>query len=99
MSSITISTDEVKRVAKLARVKLTEDEETKFASQLSPVMGHIDNLNTLDTSKTPSTAQVTSLSNVTREDIVIDNFTQVQSLSTAANISNGYFVMPKTIDK
>lgn len=99
MSSKVISIDEVKRVAKLARVKLTAEEEEKFASQLSPVIGHIDNLNRLDTTTTLSTAQVTNLSNIIRQDVPIESFTQVQALSSTDHTSNGYFVMPKTIDK
>jgi aspartyl-tRNA(Asn)/glutamyl-tRNA(Gln) amidotransferase subunit C len=99
MSSKTISAEEIRKVAKLARIKLTTQEEELFTTQLAPVLGHIDNLNSLDTTNILPTAQVTSLNNILRDDIPTDSFSQEQSISSTSNSSNGYFVMPKTIDK
>lgn len=43
--------DTVRKVAALARLQLTEQEVAKFAIQLGNVLGYVDKLNTLDTSK------------------------------------------------
>jgi aspartyl-tRNA(Asn)/glutamyl-tRNA(Gln) amidotransferase subunit C len=99
MSSTTITDDIIVKVAKLARVQLTPSEVATFSSQLAPVLEHIDSLNTLDTSKVEPTFQVTSLSDVFREDVVKDSLTQAEALSSAPKSSQGYVVMPKTIDK
>jgi aspartyl-tRNA(Asn)/glutamyl-tRNA(Gln) amidotransferase subunit C len=98
MSSSIISVDEVRRVAKLARIKLTPTEETTFAGQLSLVLEHINNLNRLNTDDVIPTSQVTNLKNVFQ---TAPNkcFTQAEAVSSAAKTSNGYFEVPQSIDK
>lgn len=98
MSSNKITVDEVKRVAKLARIKLTADEETTFTVQLSPVLEHIDHLNRLDTTDVSPTAQVTGLKNIF-QNIPGISFSQKEALSTAAKTTDGYIIAPQSIDK
>lgn len=99
MSSTTITDDVISKVAKLARLKLTPEEIHVYASQLAPVMEHVNELNTLDTDVTPPTFQVTNLKNVFRDDNVNDSLSQSEALSSAPKSTQGYVVMPKTIDK
>jgi aspartyl-tRNA(Asn)/glutamyl-tRNA(Gln) amidotransferase subunit C len=63
-----ISKEEVKHVAKLARIKLTEEEGDKFSKELSAILDFIDQLNEVDTKGIEPLAQVTGLENVMRED-------------------------------
>lgn len=65
-----ISKQQVEKVAKLARVKLSEEEALKFAVQLDKVFDYMDILNEVDTKDVEPTAQVTGLKNVMREDEV-----------------------------
>ena len=67
-----LSEEEVKHIAKLARIALTDEEVKKFAKQLSGVLEHVEILNELSTDEVEGTSQVTGLSNVTRKD-EIDN--------------------------
>jgi len=99
MSSTTITDDVISKVAKLARVSLTPEEVHTFTSQLSPVLEHIDSLNSLNTDQVEPTFQVTNLKNIFRTDEVHESLSQKEALSTAHKSDQGYVVMPKTIDK
>ncbi len=59
---------EIKHIATLARLELSEEEEKKYGRQLSAVLDYIDKLKEVDTSKVAITAQVSGLINSWRED-------------------------------
>ena len=61
---------QVRHIAKLARLTLTEAEEKKYAKELSAILNYIDKLKEVDTSKVEPTAQVTGLKNSFREDVI-----------------------------
>ena len=66
-----LSDDQVRHVAKLARVKLSDEEVKKFRPQLLKVLDYMDILNEVKTDKIPETSQVTGLSNVMEKDEVL----------------------------
>src|SRR5579863_4947488 len=59
---------DVRYVAKLARLALTDDEVTRFGAQLGDLLEHVDVLAKLDVSKVAATAQVVESRNVERVD-------------------------------
>ena len=65
-----ISSKEVQRIARLARLELTESEVGQYTEQLSAILGYISQLSEVDTENVATTSQVTGLSNVMREDEV-----------------------------
>ncbi len=65
-----LSKEDVLKVAKLARIELTEAEVEKFQGQLSGVLSYIEQLQSVDTNDVPITAQVTGLENVARPDVI-----------------------------
>ncbi|MDD4902593.1 MAG: Asp-tRNA(Asn)/Glu-tRNA(Gln) amidotransferase subunit GatC [Patescibacteria group bacterium] len=65
---MSLSKDEVKKVAALARLELTEEEIDVLTPQLGNILGYIDQLKEVDTTNTEPTAQVTGLSDVFRAD-------------------------------
>lgn len=65
-----LTTDQVRKVAHLARLSLTEAEVEKYAIQLSNILNYMEILNEIDTTKVEATAQVTGLKNVERVDEV-----------------------------
>lgn len=67
----TLTEEQVRHIAKLARLRLTEAEVKKFSSELTSIFDYIAVLNELDTENVPPTAQVTGLQNVLREDVVV----------------------------
>jgi aspartyl-tRNA(Asn)/glutamyl-tRNA(Gln) amidotransferase subunit C len=67
-----LSKQEIKHVAKLARLELTKEEMDRYGEQLSSVLSYIDQLKEVDTAAVEPTAQVTGLENSWREDGVRD---------------------------
>lgn len=67
---MSISLEEVKHIAKLARINLRQAELEKFRSDLNKVLGYIEVLKTVNTKGVEPLAQVTGLENVFREDFV-----------------------------
>ena len=65
-----LSHDEVRRIAELAKLDLTDDEVTLYAGQLSKILDYFRKLQELDTSNISPTASVLPLKNVMREDVV-----------------------------
>jgi len=63
-----LTQEEVKKIALLCRIELTDAEVTKFQAELSQVLGYIEELNQVDTSSVEPISQVTGLQNVLRED-------------------------------
>lgn len=67
-----LTQEEIKQVANLARLELTEAELAQYGDQLSSVLNYIDQLAEVDVEGVEPTAQVTGLENVWREDVVFD---------------------------
>ncbi len=60
--------EQVEHVAKLARIRLGDEEVERFGGQLSDVLNYMKILNEADTDDVPITSQVTGLENVMEED-------------------------------
>ncbi len=87
-----LTRDQVKHVAKLANLPISEAEESKYSEQLSKILDYVDKLNEVDTSSVEPTFNVTGLSNVMREDEPAPSLTQDESLANASNKKDGLFV-------
>lgn len=92
---------DVSHVAKLANLTVTPQEEAKFSSQFSDTLSTIDLINTLDTSSTSPTFQVTGLKNITRMDVIDTDsvIPQTAVLSQAHKVHNGFIVVPRVFDE
>ncbi len=67
---MSLTPEQVRHVAKLARLRLSEAEVEKFSTQLSSILDYVVILNEVDTEGVAPTSQVTGLENVTRKDEV-----------------------------
>jgi aspartyl-tRNA(Asn)/glutamyl-tRNA(Gln) amidotransferase subunit C len=76
----TLTKDQVLHIAKLARLKLTEEETRKMPKELSSILEYIDMLNEVNTDGIEPTAQVTGIETRLREDIVKTSETQPDQL-------------------
>ena len=65
-----LSKEDVQKVARLARIELSEEEMTRFQTQMSDILEYIEQLQKVNTKGVETTAQVTGLENVIREDII-----------------------------
>lgn len=95
MSAKTFSADDVKKIALLANIPMTAEEQKKMTQDLQKIITLVDTLGALDTKNVTPTSQVTGLENVFREDIVDEKrtLTQEEALSNAQSTHNGYFVV------
>ena len=67
---MSLTPEQVRHIAKLARLRLTDAEVEKLAPQLSAILQYIEKLNEVDTDNVEPTAQVGGLSNRSREDVI-----------------------------
>jgi aspartyl-tRNA(Asn)/glutamyl-tRNA(Gln) amidotransferase subunit C len=93
-----LSREEVRRVAELARLEFSDEEEARMADEMSRILDYVDKLEELDTSGVPPMSHVLDVTNVYREDEVERRIDQEQALEPAPESENGYFVVPKVID-
>lgn len=79
-----LTDDQVRHIAKLARLNLNEKEVSKFADELTSILQYIDMLQEVDTKNVEAGMQVTGLSNEKREDSVrTDGPTREEMLGTS----------------
>jgi aspartyl-tRNA(Asn)/glutamyl-tRNA(Gln) amidotransferase subunit C len=95
--SMSLDRAEVHKVANLARLALTEAEETQFAGQLSGILDYIEQLNELDVTNVEPTTRAIDVSNVTRTDDmkVYDN--REGLMNSAPDRDENFFKVPKII--
>lgn len=67
-----LSTDDVLKLAQLARISLSDDEVAEFSEELSAILQYVEQLSGVDVADLRPTNQVTGLTNVMREDEVKD---------------------------
>ena len=67
-----ISKEEIKHIAELARLELSDEESKKYGNQLEQILDYIDQLQEVDIDQIEPTAQVTGLVNIVREDKAVD---------------------------
>lgn len=88
---------DVRYVAKLARIALTDDEVERFGAQLADLLEHVDSLAALDTAAVAATAQVVESRNVERDDVVTQCLDREIVLEQAPQRQGGFFRVPRII--
>jgi len=94
-----ITKQEVERVAKLARLELTETEQTAFAKQLSQILTHVETLKQYDTTGVEPTATVLGQVSVFRPDEVRPSLPVAKAVANAPESAEGFFIVPKIIEE
>ncbi|MCC7485619.1 MAG: Asp-tRNA(Asn)/Glu-tRNA(Gln) amidotransferase subunit GatC [Burkholderiales bacterium] len=97
-----ITEQEVRYVAGLANLDLTEDEIHRMARELDQILTHMDKLNELDTSQVEPMAQVLYEAEETatlREDVERAALSNAEALANAPLPGAGYFKVPKVIER
>lgn len=99
---MTITETEVRRVAELASLALTDDEIARMAHDMSGILTHIDKLNELDTSNVEPMAQVLydgADTATLREDSERISLTNTEALANAPVSGAGYYKVPRVIER
>ena len=97
-----ISEAQVRYVAELANLKLTDEEIVRFQTDLDEILDHVEKLNELDTSGVEPMAQVLYEAEETgtlREDTVVPPLGNDAALANAPQPGAGYFKVPKVIER
>lgn len=93
-----ISTEQVKHVANLARLAVTEEEVQKFTKQLDAIISFAEQLNELDTENIEPTSHVLDMKNVMREDIPKEGLPREEVLKNAPAHQDGQVKVPSIIE-
>lgn len=96
MSRITI--EEVKHVANLARLAITEEEAMTFQKQLDAIISFAEELNELDTEGIEATSHVLDMKNVLREDIAGKGLPVEEVLKNAPDHQDGQIKVPSIME-
>ena len=94
-----LTTDEVRHVARLARLELTEQDIQRAEQQLSAILEHITLLQQVDVDGVEPTAQVTGLTSVWRDDQVTESLTTDEALANAPDQQDGFFRVRAVFDE
>ena len=90
---------QVRKVAKLARLDLTDAEVAEFAGQLSAILDYVARMNELNTEGVEPLAHCLPISNIFREDIVKESLGTEKTLANAPQRDGPFFKVPKILEE
>lgn len=96
--SETLTADQVRKVAKLARLQLSEADVDRFTQQLGQVLGYVEMLSELNTDGVEPLAHPLEIENVLREDVPTPSLSREATLSNAPKSDGRCFLVPQILD-
>ena len=94
-----ITRDEVLKLAKLAKLKLNEDELKKFREEISEIIQYVEKLQAVNLDEFIPTNQVTGLENVMRDDVKVDyGTTREELLKNVPAVDEGYIKVKRVLE-
>ena len=93
-----LTSDEVRHIARLARIGLNNEEVERFREELSGILDHCQAINAIDTADVPPTAQSFSLVNVERDDEPRPSADREDILANAPHREDGYIRVRAVLD-
>ena len=98
MAETKITLEQVRHVARLARLRLSPDEEERVRADMDEMLAYVEKLNELDTNDIAPTAQVGEAGTPMREDEVTNQPAADAMLANAPSRERNYFKVPKIIE-
>ncbi len=95
---MSLTIDEVKKIAFLSRIKVDENELEKLSGELSGILDWIEQLQQVDVENVEPLASVVELTQPMRADVITDGNKQEQILANAPEAMDGYFTVPKVVE-
>ena len=92
-----ISPEQVRHVAKLARLALTDEEVARFGPQLESILEYVAKMDRLDVTNVEPMAHPLPITNVLRQDVVTDSLPVEKVLQNAPETDGPFFKVPKVI--
>ena len=90
-----IAEDDVRYVARLARLRLEPDEAARMTGELAKILAHIDKMAELDVAAVPPTAHVLDVTDVTRADRPHESLSRDEALRNAPAVADDCFRVPR----
>jgi aspartyl-tRNA(Asn)/glutamyl-tRNA(Gln) amidotransferase subunit C len=94
-TKMAISEEQVRHVATLARLKLTDDEVTTLQQELSGILTQVERISALDLEGVEPTSHAVAVTNVTRTDEIRPGLSREDALRNAPDQQDGAFLIPK----
>lgn len=95
---MTVDTATVKRVARLARIAVGEDEAARLTSDLNSILGFVEQLSAVDVSGIEPMTSVVTTRMRQRHDVVTDGGRVVDVTASAPFSDDGFFLVPKVVE-
>lgn len=93
-----LSHEQVRKVAHLSRLTLTDEEVAKFTRQLEDVLQYVEQLNSIDTSGVEPMAHAVEVHNVFRDDEEQPSLPREAALANAPRADGRYFLVPQILE-
>ena len=93
-----LTSEDVRNVAHLARLQLSDEEVERFTQQLGEILAYVDQLNEVDTEGVEPMAHAIELSNVLRADEPRDSLPREAALGNAPQTDGKYFLVPQILE-
>ena len=96
---MSVSKDDVKHIAKLARLKLNDEEINEYTGNLNDILKYVEKLNELDLENVEPLSHPVENKNVFREDELKESTPTEEALKNAPDRTDQYFRVPKVINQ
>ena len=88
----------VKRVARLARIAVSEEDAERMTGELNAILGFVEQLNEVDVSGVEPMTSVTPMDMKKRQDIVTDGGKAADIVANAPATEENFFLVPKVVE-
>lgn len=95
---MSVDTATVKRVARLARIAVSDEDAQRMTGELNTILGFVEQLNEVDVSGVEPMTSVTPMAMRKREDIVTDGGKAADIVANAPETVDNFFVVPKVVE-
>ena len=95
---MSVDKDTVKRVARLARIAVSDEEAEKLKADLNTILGFVEQLNEVDVTGVERMTAVVAMKAKMREDVVTDGGMAGKVLANAPGGADQFFVVPKVVE-
>ncbi len=95
---MSVNEDTVRKIARLAHIKVKDEEVAPLARELSQILAWIEQLNEVDTAKVAPLASTVNAKLPWRKDVVSDGGYREKILANAPEGVEGFFAVPKVVE-
>jgi len=95
---MSVDTATVRRVARLARIKVTNDEAERMTNELNSILGFVEQLNEVDVAGVEPMTSVVSVKMRRRQDVVTDGEDAAAVTANAPVSEDNFFLVPKVVE-